>query len=144
MALTSDGGLLTAGNLGFGVGWVVRSTSVIGPPLWQKLFGGKQLLLLSGFTITPDGSYLAVGLTLKSDSTIDGWIMRMQSDGTPSYTNPSTGLYLGLDTFFTGVETSLGLFNADTLVTSSATSATAVTSTGTVTGTAAAVTHLYP
>ncbi len=87
---TSDGGYIVAGDtFSFGAGdfdrWVLKLDSA-GNVVWQKAFGGAFSDTGLSVQQTSDGGYITAGNSISygasAGSTIDMWIIKLNSDGT--------------------------------------------------------------
>lgn len=95
---TSDGGIIVAGktqsldgnvtgNHGFSDFWLVK-LDALGNLQWQKCYGGISVDECRAVSQTPDGGYIAAGLTVSNDGDVSGnhggsdmWIVKTDMTG---------------------------------------------------------------
>ncbi len=89
---------------GKGDGWLVKFDSK-GNYLWNRAYGGTRNEGFSAITLTHDGGYAMVGMTLsenghlsQNEGYFDGWFLKTQRDGAPQFSR-SIG-YPAKDAFF--------------------------------------------
>jgi hypothetical protein len=85
IAPTSDGGAVAAGQYATGNdydGWIVRLSSA-GAVLWSKTYGGSQSDAFHAIAASPDGSFVAVGVTASSGAGADdAYAVKVDANGT--------------------------------------------------------------
>jgi uncharacterized delta-60 repeat protein len=86
---TADGGYILAGDTdssgsGGYDGWVVK-LNVDGSIAWQKTYGGSGYDYLQDIEQTLDGGYIVAGGTYSFDVNGDGWLLKLNSDGTTAW-----------------------------------------------------------
>jgi hypothetical protein len=85
LAPTSDGGYIAAGfttsyGAGDADGWVVRLDSD-GQIVWQRSYGGAGYDRVDAIRQTPDGGFIAAGLTESSGAGDHPWLFRIDGNG---------------------------------------------------------------